>query len=171
MLWLTKVLIVWLVCILASRVIFNRIMRERWFVRRILVLGSGPRAMHLRQIAGVGRGRLFEPVLAGPDSPDSLTDAALSPESLRRQRIWGIVIADDPNMLDASALPTRSLLDCKLRGVPVYDEAGFCEQHLGRIDLDSIRTDAAVRGWLHQRLAFRRSSGALTSTSAWACCC
>ena len=38
-------------------------------------------------------------------------------------------------------LPTRHLLDCKLRGMPVFNEAGFCEQHLGRIDLDSIRAD------------------------------
>ena len=28
-----------------------------------------------------------------------------------------------------------------MRGVPVFDEAGFSEQHLGRIDLDSVRTD------------------------------
>ena len=37
LLWLTKVLLVWLVCMVASRMIFNRVMRERWFVRRILV--------------------------------------------------------------------------------------------------------------------------------------
>jgi sugar transferase (PEP-CTERM system associated) len=140
-LWLTKVLLVWLVCILASRLIFNRIMRERWFVRRILVLGSDPRVLHLRKLAGVGRGRLFETVLATPDATADLPDTSVSPDALRRQRIWGIVIANDPSAPDAATLPTRNLLDCKLRGVPVFDEAGFCEQQLGRIDLDSVRTD------------------------------
>jgi sugar transferase (PEP-CTERM system associated) len=136
-LWLAKVLVVWLACILASRLIFNHVMRDRWFVRRILVLGSGARALHMRQLAAFGRGRLFEAVLATPDdAADPAAAASLSPEALRRQRIWGIVIADD-----AAALPTRNLLDCKLRGIPVFDDAGFCEQHLGRIDLDSIRAD------------------------------
>ncbi len=32
-LWLTKVLLVWLVCMVASRLIFNHVMRDRWFVR------------------------------------------------------------------------------------------------------------------------------------------
>ena len=48
---LSKVLLVWLVCILASRVIFNHVMRERWFIRRILVLGSAPHIARLRQLA------------------------------------------------------------------------------------------------------------------------
>jgi sugar transferase (PEP-CTERM system associated) len=140
-LWLTKMLIVWLICILASRLIFNRVMRDRWFVRRILVLGSGPGALRLRQLAKTGRGRLFETVLAMPDNASSPVDASLSPDSLHRQRIWGIVIASNHHANDAAALPTRNLLDCKMRGMPVYDEAGFCEQHLGRIDLDSVGTD------------------------------
>ena len=37
LLWLTKILLVWLVCMVVSRMIFTRVMRERWFVRRILV--------------------------------------------------------------------------------------------------------------------------------------
>jgi sugar transferase (PEP-CTERM system associated) len=140
-LWLTKVLLVWLVCMVASRLIFNHVMRDRWFVRRILVLGSGPSALRLRQLATIGRGRLFETVLAAPDNAEAPMDASLSPDALRHQRIWGIVITGDPTITDDAVLPTRHLLDCKLRGIPVFNEAGFCEQHLGRIDLDSIRAD------------------------------
>ncbi len=140
-LWLTKVLAVWLVCILASRLVFSRVMRERWFVRRILVFGSGPRASRVCELAGSGRGRLFEPVMAAADANGGLAGAPLSPETLRAQRIWGIVVAGSLREGGVDALPTRSLVDCKLRGVPVFDEAGFCEQHLGRIDLDSIGPD------------------------------
>lgn len=138
---LTKVLVVWLVCILASRLIFNRIMRERWFIRRILVLGPAPRIARLRQLATVGRGRLFEPVVAARDAGAGAVDQPLSPATLRRQRIWGIIVAGDFSDPDPASMPVRSLLDCKLHGVPVLDEAAFCEQHLGRIDLDSIRAD------------------------------
>jgi sugar transferase (PEP-CTERM system associated) len=136
---LSKVLVVWLVCIITSRLIFNRIMRERWFIRRILVLGSPPRIARLRQLATGGRGRLFEPIVAAREAGAGVVDQPLSLAALRRQRIWGIVVAGSP--ADAAALPVRALLDCKLRGVPVLDEAGFCEQHLGRIDLDSVRAD------------------------------
>ena len=136
---LSKVLAVWLVCILASRLIFTRVMRERWFIRRILVLGSPPQTARLRQLARGGRGRLFEPIVTVRDADPSGADQPLSPAALRRQRIWAIVVAKDP--AHTAALPVGTLLDCKLRGVPVYDEAGFCEQHLGRIDLDGIRAD------------------------------
>jgi sugar transferase (PEP-CTERM system associated) len=136
---LSKVLVVWLVCILASRLVFNRIMRERWFIRRVLLLGSAPRIARLRQLASGGRGRLYEPVLAARDAGAGATDQPLSPEMLQRQRIWGIVVARDP--AEEVSVPTQVLLDCKLRGVPVLDEAGFCEQQLGRIDLDSIGAD------------------------------
>src|SRR5215469_10704791 len=30
-LWLTKILVVWLACMIASRMIFTHVMRERWF--------------------------------------------------------------------------------------------------------------------------------------------
>ena len=40
LLWSTKVLLAWLVCMVASRLIFTRVMRERWFVRRILFMGG-----------------------------------------------------------------------------------------------------------------------------------
>lgn len=136
---LTKVLVVWLVCIVASRVIFNRIMRDRWFIRRILVLGSAPGIARLRLLATGGRGRLFEPVTVPRDAGAGVVDQPLSWAALRHQGIWGIVVARDP--ADTPTVPVNALLDCKLRGVPVFDEAGFCEQHLGRIDLDGVHAD------------------------------
>lgn len=136
-LWLTKVMFVWLACIVTSRLIFRRVMRERWFVRRILVLGSDTRLGRIRSLTNSGRGRLFEPVFVD----GSLLGEPPTPLALRRRRIWGIVIAGQSTAGDDTAIPVRRLLDCKLRGVPVFDEAGFSEQQLGRIDLDSVHTD------------------------------
>jgi hypothetical protein len=137
-LWLTKVLFAWLVCMVVSRLIFNRVMRERWFVRRVLVLGSGVRLARIRQLTSSGRGLLFEPVFAGQNPGASGFGEAPLPATLRLRRIWGIVIAGACDANDPDAVPLQHLLDCKLRGVPIFDEAGFSEQQLGRIDLDSV---------------------------------
>jgi sugar transferase (PEP-CTERM system associated) len=153
--WLTKVLFAWLICMVASRLIFNRVMRERWFVRRVLVLGSGPRLARIRQLTSSGRGRLFEPVFAVETPGKVEFTEAPSPAALRLQRIWGIVVAGACDDSDASAVPLQQLLDCKLSGVPVFDEAGFSEQQLGRIDLDNARPDWLLfaEGFANGRIA------------------
>ena len=76
----------------------------------------------------------------------------------RAERIWGIVVAADPAADGRSAENTASggatsssgnfgaqdclagpvLLDLKLHGIHVFDEMGFWEQHLGRINLDRL---------------------------------
>ncbi len=135
---LSKVLLVWLVCILASRVIFNHVMRERWFIRRILVLGSAPHIARLRHLAAAGRGRLFEPVVATQDAGAGVVDRSLSPGTLRRQRIWGIVVAGDHTDPVPCRWRAAGLQAARRAGVRC---AGFCEEHLGRIDLDRTRAD------------------------------
>jgi sugar transferase (PEP-CTERM system associated) len=96
------------------------------------------RPARLQRWTTTGRGRLYEPVFAEPQTAEPQTGVtALTLDDLKRQRIWGIVVADAPGTIDPPQ-PTRFLLDCKLRGVPVLSEAGFCEQHLGRVDLDSL---------------------------------
>lgn len=138
-----KVLLVWLGCVVAMRTLFNQIMRERWFVRRILLLGSPGYIGLLQKLAKAGQGRLFEPVVLPHDActgaAESFTQAAL-----KKERIWGIVVARRLGGLPA--LPLETLLDCKLRGIPVFDDASFSERHLGRIDLDSLGADRLVFG-------------------------
>ena len=109
------------------------------FIRRILVLGSAPHIARLRQLTNGARGRLFEPVVAAQEAGAGVVDQSLSPGALRRRHIWGIVIAGERT--DPNSLPVAALLDCKLHGVPVFDRAGFCEEQLGRIDLDRTRAD------------------------------
>jgi sugar transferase (PEP-CTERM system associated) len=154
-LWLTKILLVWLVCMIASRMIFTRVMRERWFVRRVLVIGgSEARLARLRRWTATGRGRLYEAVFAEQDAEPRIGGAKLTLDVLRRQRIWGIVVADAPDTPDTPQ-PARFLLDCKLRGFPVLNEAGFCEQHLGRFDLDALTVPSLLfaDGFVNARLS------------------
>ncbi len=178
LLWLAKGLVAWVACLLVTRGIFRLAMRYRIFVRRVLVLGSGREAAQTREEIQSHRGKFFEIVNPGSfqiapaaDTPDLLAQA-------REQRIWGIVVAGDPKA-DASETDHRQtdaiipegtpagttwagthaggvaspvLLDLKLRGVRVFDEMGFWEQHLGRINLD--RLDAH---WLTFADGFTRS--------------
>ena len=152
---LVTILLIWVACILVSRLIFSRVMRERWFVRPVLVLGRGPRAARLCSLARVAHGRTFEPLMVTADDHVALAKSHLCPDNLRQNRIWGIIVANEQVGGEAVSLPTRALLDCKLRGTPVFDEAGFCEQYLGRIDLDAIGPDRLLYadGFSNMRLA------------------
>lgn len=133
-----KVLLVWLGCVLALRALFNQVMRERWFVRRILLLGSPGYVGLLQKLAKAGQGRLFEPVVLPRDACAGAAEL-FTGAALKRQHIWGIVVA--PRHGGMADLPLATLLDCKLRGIPVFDDASFSERHLGRIDLDSLGAD------------------------------
>jgi sugar transferase (PEP-CTERM system associated) len=138
---LSEILVGWLVCIVASRRIFNRVMRERWFIRRVLVIGSASGIARMQRLVSGGRERLFEQV-AGDGLGQDSGSPALSPDALQRHRIWGIVVAADA--AETMPLPFTALVDCKLRGIPVFDEAVFSEQHLGRIDLGVVKPEWLV---------------------------
>jgi sugar transferase (PEP-CTERM system associated) len=137
---LCKILVAWLAFTVAGRLFLGRVLPQHLFVRRVLVLGSGARIARLRAFAFGGRGWLFEPAADARDFGMWMPSAA----ALRHQRVWGILVTRDPT--GEATWPMASLLDCKMRGVPVFDEAGFFEQKLGRIALDSIRPDWLLFG-------------------------
>jgi sugar transferase (PEP-CTERM system associated) len=62
-------------------------------------------------------------------------------ETARRLTVDEIVVAITERR--GGAMPLRELLDCKLRGIRVYDLASYYEQILGQ-----IRLDALYAGWL-----------------------
>ena len=172
-LWLAKVLLVWLVCIVASR----RDLQPRscasvgssggsWCLGRLRDGAAAPLGDR------GGRGRLFEPVTAPRDAGGGGSgQRAHAGRRCGTRRIWGIVVARDP--ADTPTVPVNALLDCKLRGVPGVRRGRFCEQHLGRIDLDDIRADWLLfaDGFAGRRASDVRRSASSTSASASSCCC
>src|SRR5690348_1277616 len=134
-LWVGQLLTAWFVCVLANRAVVSRVMPDRWLVRRVLVVGAAARAARLRELTRVSR-KSFEIVATSPDEAAQPAGTPLCANTLRAQRIWGVIVAGDE--IHADPASASGLLDCKLRGVPVFDEAGFCEQQLGRIDLDGL---------------------------------
>lgn len=69
-----------------------------------------------------------------PERPDWDRPGGLSARLVRDWRIWGIVIAED----EPARYAHDTLLDNKLRGIPVFSDLSFQEHHLGRIELDAI---------------------------------
>lgn len=190
--WLARLLAIWLPCVLLVRLVLSAFAGRMNVARRVLIVGSGSRAQQLRRRLAAKRHGLFEPMLApgnltsgallpggattadaaqgeggeaGGACPDAAREAGLSARLVREWRVWGIVIAEDtpaPHTHDA-------LLDNKLRGVPVFSDLSFQEQHLGRIELDAI--DASwllfADGFRSGALSRTRSSACLMSPSAW----
>ncbi len=144
--WVAQVLGVWVAVLVVTRLAYSLIARHSQMTRRVLVIGTGTRGAHLMDVLRLRHVQLFEPVKFGADY------TTLSATSMRRQRIWGVIVADDAIEAQIAA----PLLDSKLRGIKVFSDADFHEQHLGRIDLDTIDT-----GWLLRADGF--GTGCLSS--------
>ncbi|MGH7156209.1 MAG: sugar transferase, partial [Acetobacteraceae bacterium] len=138
--WLIKVLVIWLGVVVVSRSLFSFVLHGKLFARRILVVGDPARAAQITDLLDSGRAELFEPI--EPLDPQHLT-----PEVLRKHRVWAVVVAaataGDDDTIDTEE--QQRLLDCKLRGIRVYDDATFSEHHLGRISLERIDADWFLR--------------------------
>jgi sugar transferase (PEP-CTERM system associated) len=150
--WLIKVLVLWLGFAVVSRSLISMALRQQLFTRHVLVLGSGIPGRRTAEAIRAGRGKLFE--LAGVSF--GLADAAgKTLTALRERQIWGIVVAAEAfaSADPADAAEHERLLDWRLRGLRVYDDVSFWEQHLGRVNLDRI--DA---GWFLRAESFRNGA-------------
>lgn len=126
--WLLTVLAVWLAAILATRLMLGRVLNRARLARRVLVVGEGERAAKLYELLRSDRFWRFEPMPTGWDG--RVFDAA----TLRRQRVWGVILARETNT--EQTIPVR-----RSRGLRIFDDRTFHEIHLGRIDLDTIDAD------------------------------
>ena len=119
----------WLLIGLAIRFGFIVLASHMPMTRQILLVGSGARVGRLRQRLSSESTFRFQPVSEVVDEP-------LARGARRKQRLAGVVLADDvpePTLRNV-------LLDRRLRGVPIFSEKSFLERRLGRIELDSDDT-------------------------------
>ncbi len=135
--WLTKVLLIWLGFAVVSRWLFSLAVGRNLLARRVLLVGSGERTAQMAALLHSGQTGLFQ--LASV-SPSLGAFGRAASDVLHRLGVWGVVVAGDTvNGSGAANIAERDLLlDWKLRGLQVYDDASFCEQHLGRVNLDCI---------------------------------
>lgn len=147
--WCIAVFSVWIVVVAASRTLFGIVLRNGHLARRVLVVAGNERARRIRDLLLRHHGPLLEPVLADPA-------ATIAPPG----DVWGVVVGAGTETADISAT-----LRCALRrGVPVFTDAGFQEQHLGRIDPVPISwVEAGIRRSIASEMA-KRATDLLTAT-------
>lgn len=163
-------LAVYLPLTILIRGVFIEVVNLDAFKRRVLVIGSGPRAARIdgllkgptrRHFTVVGYmafgeddgGETLKPTLPG----DVLSTSHRLAQLIAQRRIDEIVIATR----DRRGLPVWDLLDCKLLGVRVTDYHTFWEGEAGELDLDElppswlIFSDGFRMDWV--RLAIKRA--------------
>lgn len=141
-LFIAQTLGAWLATTTLIHLIYGVAAGRAMVPRRILLVGDPRRVSTLAARLRTHRGRVFHPVaLRTPD---------ITRPRLRLQRIWGVIVASEPEQ--PTLLP---LLNCKLHGIKVTSAAAFQENYLGRIDLDALTaTDIlATQGFGASRLA------------------
>jgi sugar transferase (PEP-CTERM system associated) len=160
--WLLTGVALALSLIMVERLCLFRWMLAERFRRRVLVLGSGPRAREIEQlIHRSGSGKRFHLVGYLADSAQPGTDTStISPiwsmpgedellDFARRQRVQEIVVAVRDRR---GKLPIEQLLECKLNGIRVCDMSTFMEREGGQIRLESLNAS-----WLVFHDGFLRS--------------
>ncbi|GAA0540575.1 sugar transferase (PEP-CTERM system associated) [Rhizomicrobium palustre] len=128
---------------MTTRPLFLAMARRHWFRRHILIIGTGIRAQHLRDLFRRSDRRLAElhfvtedylggtPPMVGGEPVRPLPEVQSVAELEDQLHIDQVVVAVD----DLNGLHFDHLLPWKANGVPVFDFNTFLERETGRVDL------------------------------------
>lgn len=128
-----QILVVWIVFLFTTRLLFRIAMRLNLFARRVLIVGSAANAARIEEAIGSLRRGIF--VVAGITPAGAA--AGLSPQRLRQEHIWGVVVTSEAR----GSVPPAGLLHSKRAGFRIFSDVEFREQQLRRIDLDHLEPD------------------------------
>ncbi len=128
--------------LIGQRILLGEMMGGDAFRRRVLILGAGPRAARIGELAS-RRGASFiivgnvgmndgAEVVAGSVNRNDIPNLAAHVERLGASEV---VLALEERR---NALPLADLLRVKTTGVHVNDLSSFFERETGRVDLDSV---------------------------------
>jgi sugar transferase (PEP-CTERM system associated) len=127
------------------RTVFDTLVDEDLFKRRVLVYGAGRRAASISRLRRRSDRRGFTIVLYIPAEGDELSSGVPEVERLsgpadllrlcHKHRVDEIVVAmDDRRRL----FPMDQLLECRLEGVEIVDLMTFLERETGKVRLDIL---------------------------------
>ena len=143
--------------LLLLRFAFVRHVDENIFRRRTLVFGAGERSAAISDLKRRADRRGFQIVGTIPAMGDTLredlnglirTGKSISEIAFEKGADEVVIAMDDRR----GNLPTRELLDCKLRGIDVLDLLEFLERETGKIEVDLVSP-----GWLTFSPGFRQT--------------
>jgi sugar transferase (PEP-CTERM system associated) len=146
------------VALVAVRLIFERVVEESLFKRRVLIYGAGTRAASLLELRRRSDQRGFQIIAFVAAEGDNVTAAAerltKRPPDLFRwaveNQIDEVVIAMDDRRRN---FPVHELLECRLAGIDVLELPTFLERETGKVRLDVLSPS-----WLIFGGGFRASS-------------
>ncbi len=158
-----------------SRLAFLRVVDQDIFKRRVLVWGAGARAAtiarRLRRSTDQRGFKIIGHVRAPGDGAGLPDDQVLQFDGdlLRlamRHNVEEIVVAMDDRR---GGFPTKELLECRLRGIAVYDVLAFLERETGRVSVELMQSSWFIfsNGFRCNiaRLASKRLFDVLVSTA------
>jgi sugar transferase (PEP-CTERM system associated) len=131
-----------LIGLAGTRIVLGNTLGGTAFKRRVLVLGAGPRAARIEELATRdGAGFTIAGFINMNDGPVAVAGAVNRSdidnfaEHLLGLRASEVVLALEERR---NALPLSDLLRAKTTGVHVNDLSSFLEKETGRVDLDSL---------------------------------
>ncbi len=134
-------LILSLVGVFVAHLIFDRIIGSRIFKRNLLIIGIGPLARNVAEVAErspyltcIGFLPLGESKITVPDA-QVLRDNRSLVEIARRHKVAEIVVALEERR---NQLKTEQLLACRLNGIQVSEPSSFVERQEGRVEVDGL---------------------------------
>lgn len=131
-----------LVALAAARILLGRAVGSEALKRRVLVLGAGPRAARIEELAR-REGASFKVVgyVAMNDGPAAVA-AAVNRADIRNLSDYLVRVGAGEVVLAVeerrNSLPLADLLRAKTAGVEIADLSSFLERETGRVDLDSL---------------------------------
>ncbi len=130
-----------LVGVFVAHLGFDRIIGTRIFKRNLLVIGIGPLARNIAEVAErssyltcIGFLPLGDAKVAVPDA-QVLHDTRTLVELARHHKVDEIVVAVEERR---NQLETEQLLECRLNGIQVSEPSSFFERQEGRVEVDGL---------------------------------
>ena len=149
---LFPVVVYTVISVVLVRLVFHLVRRAVVGAPRVLVVGTGKEAVGVAEDLGKP-GRAYRSVVGFyPASTEdshvrsgTVFDRAEPIDSLvRRLQVDEVIVAVREQR--GGALPMNQLLDCRLRGTPVLDLAGFYERTRGMVPTESLKASWLVYG-------------------------
>jgi sugar transferase (PEP-CTERM system associated) len=127
-----------------NRACYFAMVRRHWFVRRVLVVGTGTRAAYLETLLGSDTHRahsqlffISEAALGGAPSVHAAVQGPVLNSSRSVEDVAAELGADEVVIAvdEKRGLAIERLLSCKTNGIPIIEYDALIERETGRIDL------------------------------------
>jgi len=141
------------ICIILWRFLWHR-SKAQHHIKRVLVLGAGRKARRLERLRrGIDRAGIdvvgFVDLEGSRDSPEEVQPVLKRVNGapfnykafIDKHGIDEVVVALDEQR---NCLPTRDIMEMKLRGIHVIEISTFLERQMGKIDLDTFQTGSFI---------------------------